>query len=131
MGKAQEPVQGGHRAGGYDVGFEALHVLGARRMDLRNSGCFGGGLFQEAALFLDRFDQMNREARAVRKHDREDHSGEARAAAEIDDRCCVCGNQGHELRRVQNMATPDVGKGRGGDQIQVLISLNQKVNECG
>jgi hypothetical protein len=88
----------------------------------RDSQC----LAQESCFFGVALDQVDHGARGLRECAGEHNAGETAAAAEVDPD--LCGRRPcQKLKRVGDMAGPEVGQGRRRDEIGLGLPLPEEV----
>jgi hypothetical protein len=77
-------------------------------MDLDRGSGGGCDFLQKPAFLADRLDEMDLQAGTLGEHDSENHSGEAGAAAEVDEGRCVGWDVLKQLGGVEDVPVPHV-----------------------
>ena len=85
----------------------------------------GGGL-QKGTLLGRGLEKSDRQPVAQKR--RQDQARKACAAAHVSQGLSVIWNKGGKLGRIPDMASPDIGQGRSGNQIVTGIPIGQQIN---
>ena len=118
----EKPVERSAAAGGYDVGDMRRHGLDSRIADLYGRRGNARRLAQEGAfarIGLDQFDPVHPE-------NRQHEAWKPGAATEVDEALRSLRDIGKELRRIEEMAAPQIAERGGADQVDARRPLHQE-----